>query len=441
MGSNGSRRLVDATLGTSPIADNVDVKGSASGTTTILVNSTDIGDQKVFTHPVTVLTVEGGNSLKVANLNMPVLHTGLVDYVLQQAPGNANQYQITSVFNTGAVSGVATGLSGVITGLSAGFHQAASAIVSRPDDCRPNQLMGGPFIRASAGHNHVKLGGSGDVEGGGLPSSTSTSTKSDFEGFQTGADIGLCNINGSDWNINAGLLTGTVHVTANSLSRDTLLGTGIGTKATLDVPFAGFYTFVSRGPLTAELNVRRDFYDANITTPDPSGNGYFVNPNTKLKGTGTSINGSVSYRVGIVDAWYVEPQLGISRGSTDFGHLDLASNPSDFLRFDTVNSLLGRVGFNAGTAFVVSDKLVLAPFVNLSVWREMGGTSAAHAIIGSINSQFDVQTQRVGTFGQFGGGLQFKIVDTNFLGFLRGDLRFGDKISGRAVNAGVRMQF
>ncbi len=54
---------------------------------------------------------------------------------------------------------------------------------------------------------------------------------------------------------------------------------------------------------------------------------------------------------------------------------------------------------------------------------------------------FASQTERVGTFGQVGGGLQLRLLDSPWSGFVRGDYRFGDKIDGFALNAGVRGNF
>ena len=109
--------------------------------------------------------------------------------------------------------------------------------------------------------------------------------------------------------------------------------------------------------------------------------------------------------------------------------------------FDNTDSVLGRLGVNFGAAFEATEKLIIVPFGHVSVWREFEGSARAHAVGVVANQTFDFRTQRIGTFGQAGTGLQFKIVGTPFLGFVRGDWRFGDKIDGKAVNAGLRVQF
>ena len=111
------------------------------------------------------------------------------------------------------------------------------------------------------------------------------------------------------------------------------------------------------------------------------------------------------------------------------------------MTFDRTDSTLGRLGVNFGAAFQAGERLILAPFGTLSVWREFGRPSTAHVFINSAGQTFDVATQRVGTFGQAGVGVQFKVLNSPLLGFVRGDVRFGQRIEGKALNAGVRLQF
>jgi hypothetical protein len=61
-----------------------------------------------------------------------------------------------------------------------------------------------------------------------------------------------------------------------------------------------------------------------------------------------------------------------------------------------------------------------------------GGTS-------SVN--FGITSDRIGTFGQVGAGVQFKVLDIDLLGFVRGDLLFGNNITGAVLNIGLRKQF
>ena len=131
--------------------------------------------------------------------------------------------------------------------------------------------------------------------------------------------------------------------------------------------------------------------------------------------------------------------VAISKGRYRFGDVGFATAPGDRVSFAPTDSLLGRAGVNIGTNFQATEKLILAPFIHASVWHEFARDAKATATLAGLT--FDVATQRVGTFGQVGAGLQFKMLDTPFLGFVRGDVRFGDKIQGKALNLGLKMQF
>jgi fibronectin-binding autotransporter adhesin len=446
IGTAGSRVAVDVDLSqnnTSQRGDKLTATGAGSGTTNVSFNFVN-GLRAAFTTPIDVLQVAPGSTL---NVNQGLIASaGFFNYFLKESTPGSGLFQVASQFNSAPLMGVASGVNGVVGSLQAGFHQPASAIVSRPDSCTPNQFMGGPFIRLSTGKTSTDLGGSGDIAGGGSPFTAQTKTDSRFSGFQVGADFGVCNIQNTNWNLNFGLMGGlvTAKSTSNSRTPSPVVGGAdlrTSTSSDVDVPFIGIYSFLTNGPFTFEVNLRKDFYSAKITTPDASTSSFFVGPDTKLKGQGLSFNTSMSYRFNFAERWYIEPAVGFSKGSTKFGNLRLATSATDALIFDTTDSLLGRIGINIGAAFSPTESLIVVPFATASVWREMGESATAHAIVGAAGQTFNVRTDRVGTFGQVGAGVQFKIVGTPLLGFVRGDVRFGQKIDGKAVNAGLRMQF
>jgi outer membrane autotransporter protein len=119
----------------------------------------------------------------------------------------------------------------------------------------------------------------------------------------------------------------------------------------------------------------------------------------------------------------------------------VAAGAQDVVTFDDVNTTLARAGVTIGGSLRPIDKLHLAPFVHVSAWRELGKPASAHATIAAANQSFVAVTERVGSFGQVGAGMDFKLHDTPFQGFVRGDLRFGQKAHGKAVNVGMKMRF
>ncbi len=104
------------------------------------------------------------------------------------------------------------------------------------------------------------------------------------------------------------------------------------------------------------------------------------------------------------------------------------------LQFSDIDSILGRLGVRAGTTFVAGDTLALQPFVTGSIWNEFAGNALSRflptsTVQGSTDFFVPIQTTRVGTFGQVGVGVTGQLLGTDLLGFVRGDVRFGDRLT------------
>ena len=425
-------------------ADQIVVKGSASGSTTFVFTPTSSA-RAVFAAPIPVFTTGGANDLVANEGKIAPFGTAFFDYFLRRNAARTG-FEIASFYNSSPAAGMAGSLGSLTSSLQASFHTPFSAIVSRSTDCRRNQLIGGPFIRMSAVDTSATAESAGDMVGGGLGFSSSTRSSGRLRGFQSGFDLGLCNLAGSGWSIHAGVMAGVADIHATSVSRAPTPAPGIEVatraRATANVPFVGLYSFISNGPFTAELDVRRDFHDVKLSSADASTGFAFVGPHQKLKGDGLSFNGSLSYRIALGERFHVEPQVGLSKARTSFGLLPFATGAADFLRFDPLASLTGRVGLSAGASFLLSDSLVVAPFISGSLWREFSRPIRTQAHIGSSGQVFVAEAERVGTFGQFGAGLQFSHGEKAALaGYVRSDIRFGDRIAGKALNAGLKLSF
>jgi hypothetical protein len=428
-GVAGSQIRIDARLdldGAAQRGDLVVINGAGTGTTAVNVGIVGAG-RILFGTPIQVLRVNPGSPITVNTGIFEV--TPLINYRLAESAPGSGIFQITSELNPGAGAGLGAAISGVVTSLQAGFHQPASAIISRPGDCDPNRPTGGPFIRLSHGHTNLGLDSTQSV--GGVTVGASTSTRSNFNGFQTGFDWGVCNIHGSKWNVHFGIMGGFVNTNSSSLS--VLGGAPLTTNAKFDTPFFGFYSFLTNDNLTLEINGRYDRYDAQLAST--------LTSNARLTGHGLSVNGRVSYRF-LFDMGFIEPQIGFSYGGTYFDPLafTIGVQPA-VMNFGVTRSLLGRIGVDVGSnALLVTERFAVVPFGHASVWREFGRSSTA--VVTVAGTDFNVATERVGTFGQVGAGLQFKVLTQPALtGFVRGDLRFGEKINGKAVNVGLRGEF
>jgi len=84
------------------------------------------------------------------------------------------------------------------------------------------------------------------------------------------------------------------------------------------------------------------------------------------------------------------------------------------------------------------------PFGAFSVWREFSGNSTALATLGTAGggtgTAIPLTTTQIGTFYQATGGIAVQVPNTGLLGFIRGDLRFGD-VEGYSILAGGRYTF
>ncbi|HKD27781.1 MAG TPA: autotransporter outer membrane beta-barrel domain-containing protein, partial [Xanthobacteraceae bacterium] len=215
---------------------------------------------------------------------------------------------------------------------------------------------------------------------------------------------------------------------------------GSGTSVKFDVPFAGFYGVMTRGPLFLDLEARHDWVNTRVTNVTANLH------DTDLKGHTDSLSGSAGYHFDVVDNWFVEPQAGFALMQTQFD--TLGTNPNQAaqnivpgaISFDSMLSMLVHAGLRLGTSVAVSDKFIVQPFGTLSIWREMGGL--ASATFSQANGIPDpVALSRVGTFYQGGVGLSAQIPNTGFVGFARGDIRWGDNLNGMSIVGGLRYTF
>jgi outer membrane autotransporter protein len=157
------------------------------------------------------------------------------------------------------------------------------------------------------------------------------------------------------------------------------------------------------------------------------------------------VSGSAGYHFDLVNNWFIEPAAGFGLTQTQFD--TLATNvgqsaqgiAAGTISFDSIFSMLVHGGARVGTSFVVADTLALQPFGTLSVWRELGGQSSATFANGGVSDPLSVS--RVGTFYQAGLGLSAQLLNTGFIGFARGDIRWGDNLNGTSIVGGLRYSF
>ncbi len=403
---------VNRTTSTADVLRVTNLSGATKATINVL------GGAAPIANPTTIITA---NNI-AAGTTVTANNSGLFNYGIKTVadptiPG-ATDYQVFSTLNAAVAAATPSGIDAIITALSTGFFQNASAFVSEPADPVANQVNGGPWIRGSTGRNDI----SATASAGGA--SVASKVRTDFAGFQTGVDLGVANIQGSGWNSHVGVTAGQVFLGINDL-----MTAGINNRT--NVPFVGVYGALTGHGFFADVQVRQDFYNMSLSNVAAGLSG------TPLQGRAFAFNTSAGYKFELPMNWFVEPSAAFLYSRLVVDSLPLGALGS--LTFNPFLSEIARAGVRVGTTFVL-ERVALQPFGTLSIWREFAGpTSSNYVAPGSAPVPLSVT--RVGTFGQVGAGVSGALLKTGLLGFLRADYRFGDAISGYAVVAGLRYEF
>lgn len=402
-------------------SDQMVVTGAGAGNTIVALNR--IGGGAVDGGIVTIVQGATGATYTVNGVALANGGSTLVDNagLLQQfAVNNNGTLNIVSGINPATIGGLSAAVSSVLSSLNS-FSEPASAFVTGPANPGANQVsIGVPWVRVRGGQFDIDSR-SNVSGGGGLPArNIANKTSTYFRGFQVGADVGVYNINNTGWNVIVGAHGG--QVTGSSGDGDT--------NVKLDQPFYGAYLVVKNDRFTFDAMIRRDEVDMKVSSTSGSIN------NQKLRAEGWSGLVSSQYRFSVTDTVTVTPSVAML-----FSKVDVGSLPAQGIvtRWNTLDSIIGRVGVDISTVYQLSSQTFLVPFVNASIWHEFAGKVRATTTAGGNN--FITSTDRVGTYYQVGLGTAITSPTQGFTGFLRGDLRFGEKISGYALNGGVRWQF
>lgn len=369
--------------------------------------------------------------------------------------GGLNPAQFVPLAQGGAVNSLVSVLNTATTVFQA---QTGSAFVSSPANAAPGENGGGVWGRALGGSVETKNTGVttlGFVNGGAIGGNVTcnTTTRQDFGGYQVGRDIAKLNWDG--WNVHMGATAG--YLASNAKDKTNTLGTF---SSGVEVPFFGSYLAVTKGGFFADAQVRWDFY--NMSLNDPS-NGLF---GQNLNARGWSVAGGLGYNYSLPNNWFIEPSAGFTYSSVTVDPLNVSGTLVTVLpgvsvpgtvQVDDIKSELGRLSLRVGTS-VSTPYAVVQPFVTGSLFHEFAGnvntnitTSFASACTSGLpfgglacgipELRGNLTTDRVGTYGQISAGFAAQVLNTGWLGYARGDYRFGENIDGWTLNAGLRYQF
>ncbi len=358
-----------------------------------------------------------------------------------------------------AVAGVSASAGALVSSIysaNTAFLNQSNAFIGSPDEPQPDQPGGGVWARGVGGHlSSSTTATAGNISfGGHLPGNISCNTRTleDFAGVQLGADIARLNVNG--WNLHAGSTIGYLgSKTQDATPATPGLNPAPSFRDSLQIPFVGVYGAASYGGFLVDGQVRGNFFQNEVSDDNHGLSGQ------QFDARGISLTGNVAYNQKLSNHWFVEPSAGIvwSRTRVDplnvpaIGIVGTPFAPGFFppwvFTVNDIESTLGRLSVRVGTT-VTSGSVIWQSFASASVIHEFQGGATSSllgnsAAMGSSlqNLSSTVSTSSFDTFGQFGVGVAAKVVNTGWVGYLRGDYRRGEYIEGWSVNGGLRYQF
>jgi opacity protein-like surface antigen len=341
-------------------------------------------------------------------------------------------------------SSVAASIGNVNTAFLA---QQGSAFVANPGGAAPGQQGGGVWARGVGGEvdidtTSVTLANQSPVLNPAIDQGTincASRVREQFAGVQVGVDLARLNMAG--WNVNLGTTAGYLESRADERN-------GGAFRTNFEVPFAGVYGVATFGGFFADVMVRSEFYNMSLINP-----GLNLH-NQPVDARGLSVSASAGYNMP-VGAWFIEPSLGFIWSRTKVDAFNSVGLPIPGLRLsgtfsiNDIDSEIGRATVRIGTSFTTGN-LALQPFVSASVFHEFANdvtsryvTCPSCVFVGDVpvTATFDTTSTRVGTWGQFSLGVAGQVLNTGWVGFVRGDYRVGDNIEGWTANGGLRYNF
>src|SRR5579883_528543 len=420
-----------------------------------------------------VLGLGSKASARGANAKGPILGAGAVVLTLfsgsvaqAQCVGNETFSQNTKLNQTVAmaVAGVSASVNTLVTSINTvntAFLTQSSAFIGSPANPQPDQEGGGVWARGVGGHLTTSTSsttGSTVSFGGPVPGGITCNTRTleDFSGVQIGADFARLNLNG--WNLHVGSTIGYLGARTQDGTPPGLNPGPSTFRDNLQIPFAGVYAAASYGGFLVDGQIRGDFFQNDVSDENHGLSDQHFNAR------GISLTGNVAYNQNLGNGWFVEPSAGIIWSKANVDQLNVPGTmvltggagpsgvliPPWLLAVNDIESILGRLSVRVG-ATLTSGNVVWQPFASASVFHDFEGGA-----VGSLTTNFatlgppysslpilhsDVSTSSLGTYGQFGLGVAARVVDTGWIGYLRGDYRTGDNIQGWSVNGGLRYQF
>ena len=413
-------------------ANHLTITGAASGATNVLVTPFQ-NILTIFPKGIPIISVGPGSTATFSALQSPIALGSIVGFGIQQDPANPQQWEVTSKINPVPIGSIAGSISSAVTSVATGFFQGSTAFLSAPATATPNQIDGGVWTRVAAGMNTERsVATTSEVSG-----ASDLKTRTYFSGYQVGSDLGMFNIQNTGWNLHGGITGGEYVASTGELN----FGDG---SSSYTVPFLGLYAAATGHGFFADVLVRHDFWQGDVTSAGAA------ITNARMDGNANAVTAEAGYTYrfqnGIFNGVFVTPSVGFAYTNANFQQLNTLPGSlfPPTLNVGEVVSELGRLGATLGETFATTY-WALTPNLNVSVWHEFAGAIPSvftSAQPGQPIFTDNVSETRIGTFGQIGVGLTAQpIQNPNWTLFARADWRTGSNLYGGTISAGFRYQF
>jgi len=392
--------------------------------------------------------------------------------------GGVEFQPLQQVFPLGTGTGLAA-LVSTITTVNTAFLGSNSAIASVRGGTSGDRIGGGGWARTVVGSSETKTHSTGILENtatltgsNGQPfegkQTCQTTTQQEYYGVQFGQDIYVANIAGGGSSFHFGITGGYLRVDSRDRTPageyanpnipigfygvafyDGTFSTPAGAfRQSADVPFVGAYTAYTSGKFFVDALMRLDLYNNRLSDPL---NGL---SDTPLAATGYSVGATTGYSIDLGKGWFAEPGLGLLASRVSVSSLDVpgvvGTGPftdapaRGTVTVSEIDSLMGRASLTVGANYTLGS-VALQSYVTASAIREFAGpvsaTSSLPSDHGLAASPLSSRVDRIGTYGQTSLGTAYVFGNTGWLGYVKGDYKFGENIEAISGTTGLRFQF
>ncbi|MCA0279371.1 MAG: autotransporter domain-containing protein [Proteobacteria bacterium] len=403
VGTNGRLALDIDTASAVMRSDMLVIGGSASGTTTLVLNSVR-GGAMLPGQTLTLVDAAGGTAAGAFTLSPDTVNAGFARYAL-------NYDALGDDFYLSASEGLGLfQMLKVNEGAQALWRQSADAWSARMASLRDpakNGVEQGPvwfqFYSSADERDQVYAANSGDYD---------LSYRQKHVGGQVGADLGT--LGGITYGLTGGYLASALKFA------------GSNDRTDYDALNLGAYAQGQWGNYFVNGLAKYDLFQAKID----SVTGGFTE---KLDGRAYGLQLEAGARFGN-DGFFLEPVASLAYSRTDLDTLEVLGAAVDF---DAANSLRGKIGARIGGTTPVGAG-VATFYLGAHLVNEFEGKDGVRFVNGGATSV--LANDPVGAYGQFQLGATL-VSETGLNGFVEGTASVGNDYQNYGGRLGVRMAF